>query len=97
MVGVAHVARPRGAPGGCAKHVHRSVDVAGLAEHARFDMHLRHVPLLLLSALSETKAGRELLAPTIRNVINDFIASNPETPSYLELNPLLRFDSDGAA
>ena len=34
------------------------------------------------------------ITPTIRGVINDYISANPDTPSYLDLNPLLRYSDD---
>lgn len=36
------------------------------------------------------------ITPTIRGVINDYIAANPATPSYLDLNPLLQYSDDSA-
>ena len=32
------------------------------------------------------------ITPTIRDAVNSYLAEHPETPSYLDLNPLMRFD-----
>jgi hypothetical protein len=36
------------------------------------------------------------ITPTVRGVMNDYIAANPDTPSYLDLNPLLRYSNEEA-
>lgn len=47
----------------------RIEDLAALAIEARHDMNLRHMPLLLLSALAKRGAGQPVVADTIASVI----------------------------
>lgn len=44
-------------------------ELAGLAVHARTDLNLRHVPLLLLAVLERTGTGSSLVSDTIAQVI----------------------------
>lgn len=56
-----------------------------------------------VSSLIRTPGGGQVwpliastITPTIRDVLNDFLAANPDTPSYLELNPLLKYSDERA-
>lgn len=60
--------------------------------------------LYYTSTLVQTPGGKQVwphiavtITPTIRDVIDDFIESHPETPSYIEINPLMRHESHVAA
>jgi len=59
--------------------------------------------LYYTATLVQTPGGKKVwphiavtITPTIRDVIDRFLVANPETPSYIDLNPLLNFD-EGAA
>ena len=56
-----------------------------------------------VASLIQTPGGRQVwpliestITPTIRGVINDYMAANPDTASYLDLNPLLRYSEESA-
>ena len=58
------------------------------------------------ATLIQTPGGKKVwpyiattVAPSIRDVINQYIADNPDVPSYLELNPLMIYSEkmDSAA
>ena len=50
------------------------------------------------ATLIQTPGGKKVwpliaitVTPNVRDTLNDFIERNPETPSYLELNPIMHF------
>jgi len=70
----------------------------GLLQEVDYDAWIYYV-----ASLIQTPGGSKVwpsieatITPTIREVINDYIAANPDTPSYLDLNPLLRYSDETA-
>lgn len=60
--------------------------------------------LYYTATLVQTPGGRQIwpyiavtITQTIRDVIDDYVAANPDTPSYLELNPLFEYESKSNA
>ena len=55
--------------------------------------------LYYIATLVQTPGGKQVwpyiavtITPTIRETVNDYIAANPDTPSYIELNALFRYE-----
>jgi hypothetical protein len=67
----------------------------GLLPKVDYDAWLYYAATLL-----HTRGGKQLWAylevtitPTIRDVMNGYLEDNPDTPSYMELNPLLEYET----
>ena len=67
----------------------------GLLPKVDYDAWLYYAATLL-----QTPGGKQILAylgvtitPTIRDVMNGYLEDNPDTPSYMELNPLLEYET----
>ncbi len=65
-------------------------DVAGLLPKVDYDAWIYYTATLI-----QTPGGKVVwrhiavtITPTIREVLDKYVAANPDTPSYIELNPL---------